>query len=214
MPRPRHPHPKHVHRETTRHGKTVYYYRKPGSVRVRLDGDYDTPEFWKNYALAASGSTPPAYSSRERFRRQMKFKLSVELRRDLAAAKTRAAKRGLLFNLSEDWALEQIERQDFKCALTGIPFSLEHEGVSVRNPYTPSFDRIDNAKGYTVDNVRIVTWAINSMISDWGEEVFYHVANAYRYARSQIGRNAPIVEEGDENALAGTATPENMVANL
>ena len=42
MPRPR---PPHLHRETTRHGKHAWYVRIGKGKRVRIDGDYGSPEF-------------------------------------------------------------------------------------------------------------------------------------------------------------------------
>ena len=44
------------------------------------------------------------------------------------------------------------------CALTGRMFDLSRPSDGVRaNPDAPSLDRIENAKGYTTDNVRLVT---------------------------------------------------------
>ena len=100
------------------------------------------------------------------------------VRRAFASAKHRAAKRGLPFDLTEEWALEQIERQGFKCAITGIRF-LADPGLARARPYTPSFDRIDSSKGYTIDNVRIVIFAANLMMLDWGEAVFHRVSASY-----------------------------------
>jgi hypothetical protein len=39
-----------------------------------------------------------------------------------------------------------------------------------------SIDRIDNAKGYVVGNVRLVCWYINNMLGDFGYEVYLHFA--------------------------------------
>jgi hypothetical protein len=58
------------------------------------------------------------------------------------------------------------------------------------SPYAPSLDRIDCRKGYTKDNVRIVVYALNVMLMDWGEVVFSRVAASYRYAKQQRKANA------------------------
>ena len=42
MPRPR---PPHLHRETTRHGKTVWYVRADKGRRIRINADFGSPEF-------------------------------------------------------------------------------------------------------------------------------------------------------------------------
>ncbi len=52
MPRPR---PKHLHRETNRHGNTVWYVRVGKGPRIRIPGVYGTPEFMDAYEAAVSG---------------------------------------------------------------------------------------------------------------------------------------------------------------
>jgi len=147
-----------------------------------LDGDYGSAKFWECYALAASGATPNGMPHYKRIaQREARRDIAQAIKQGFAAAKHRAGKRGLPFDLTEEWAAAQIERQDFKCALTGIPFLAEHSDVKARiRPYAPSLDRIDCTGGYTVDNVQIVACAINMMLLDWGEEVFKRVAQGYR----------------------------------
>lgn len=57
------------------------------------------------------------------------------------------------------------------CSVTGLPLTWEHEGETIRNPWAPSIDRIDNALGYVPGNVRVVCWAFNLMRADWPDEV-------------------------------------------
>ena len=52
MPRPR---PPHLHRETNRHGKAVWYVRVGKGSRTRLRAPYGTPEFEAQYQAALSG---------------------------------------------------------------------------------------------------------------------------------------------------------------
>ena len=52
MPRPRKP---YTHRETTRHGGVVWYFRKGKGQRIRLHGDYESPEWLADYADALLG---------------------------------------------------------------------------------------------------------------------------------------------------------------
>lgn len=42
-------------KEITRHGKTVWYFRRPGGKRVRLTGIYGSPEYLTAYAKALAG---------------------------------------------------------------------------------------------------------------------------------------------------------------
>jgi hypothetical protein len=51
MPRPR---PPHLHRETTRHRKSVWYVRIGKGKRVRIPGEYGSPEFMAAYDDAIS----------------------------------------------------------------------------------------------------------------------------------------------------------------
>jgi integrase len=52
MPRPR---PPHLHRETTRHGVTVWYFRRGDGPRIRIRGEYGSPEFTAAYRAALAG---------------------------------------------------------------------------------------------------------------------------------------------------------------
>lgn len=67
MPRPRKP---YVQREVTRHGKTVWYFRRPGGPRVRLPGVFGSPEFSAAYEVASGGGAParPATASKASLR--------------------------------------------------------------------------------------------------------------------------------------------------
>jgi integrase len=52
MPRPR---PIYLHRFKTRHGGYVWYVRRPGGNRVRIRGEYGSPEFNAAYVAALDG---------------------------------------------------------------------------------------------------------------------------------------------------------------
>lgn len=52
MPRPRKP---YVQRETTRHGKSVWYFRRGAGPRVRLPGEYESKEWLEAYQAAFNG---------------------------------------------------------------------------------------------------------------------------------------------------------------
>lgn len=56
MPRPR---PPHLHRETSRHGKTVWVVRIGKGPRTRLRAPYGSVEFNAEYQAAISGKPPP-----------------------------------------------------------------------------------------------------------------------------------------------------------
>jgi hypothetical protein len=52
MPRPR---PPHLHRQVSRHGKTVWYVRIGKGPRVRIRSDFGTPLFDAQYQAAIEG---------------------------------------------------------------------------------------------------------------------------------------------------------------
>src|SRR5665647_1213226 len=54
MPRPR---PPYLQRQTNRHGKAVWYVRIRPNPRVRIRGEYGTPEFTAAYQAALKGKT-------------------------------------------------------------------------------------------------------------------------------------------------------------
>lgn len=77
--------------------------------------------------------------------------------------KSNASRRGVPFEISDKFAQELLEKQGSKCALTGVEIRLV---LNYRDDYlqqTASLDRIDNAKGYTEDNVWWVHKEINIM---------------------------------------------------
>jgi hypothetical protein len=51
--------PLYVHHQTTRHGRSLLYFRKEHhGRRVRLRATFGTPEFWAEYNSALAGSVP------------------------------------------------------------------------------------------------------------------------------------------------------------
>ena len=84
----------------------------------------------------------------------------------ITAAKQRAKKKGIPYNLDA----HRVEIQEVinagVCQLSGICFNLT--GKQAWN--SPSLDRIIPALGYTRGNVRVVLFSLNVMMHDWGLE--------------------------------------------
>lgn len=75
-------------------------------------------------------------------------------------AKRHAEKKGLEFDLE----VADIVIPD-RCPVLGIP--IEKPGPGGRRPHgRPSIDRRDNSKGYTRDNVAVVSWRANRLKGD------------------------------------------------
>jgi hypothetical protein len=99
----------------------------------------------------------------------------------LGAAKVRAKKRGLEFDLTHGWLKAVLE--EGACQVTGLPFDFTTNvgrsmGVRVA-PFAPSLDRVDSSKGYVFDNVRVVVACYNLAKNEWPHEVFDRLARAY-----------------------------------
>lgn len=76
----------------------------------------------------------------------------------LSRARTRANEKGLEFSLK----LSDIKIPE-KCPLLNIPFSL---GQKKATPNSPSLDRINPTKGYTPDNIWVISHKANTVKSD------------------------------------------------
>lgn len=66
--------------------------------------------------------------------------------------------KNLNFDLDELYLKELWEKQNQKCALSGINIYLKK---GKNTPITASLDRIDNKKGYIKNNVQFVAYSIN-----------------------------------------------------
>ena len=101
-----------------------------------------------------------------RARGRMKYKRGKEKnpkRIWFQSCKDGAKKRGLVFTLNiEDVIVPKI------CPVLGIPLEFHNDGKL--HPNTPTFDRLNNDKGYTPDNVKVISWRANKYKSDMSTE--------------------------------------------
>lgn len=89
------------------------------------------------------------------------------------AAKTRAAQSGIEFSIDlDDLVIPDV------CPITLKPFSKEGP-----RSLSPSLDRIDNSKGYTKDNIRIISMFANSRKGSLSLE---EIERLYLYTKSII----------------------------
>ena len=83
-------------------------------------------------------------------------------KRFLAATKSSAKKRDLIFDLDEHWFEKRLSAG--KCEVTGLAIKsklYQKDAQGKRGFYSPSIDRIDNNIGYIPSNCRIVCWGLN-----------------------------------------------------
>lgn len=74
------------------------------------------------------------------------------------------------FTITRSDVIKMANDCDYRCEVTGTPFSLEQDESTGRRPLAPSIDRIDNGKGYIDGNVRLVCVITNTALNVWGEQ--------------------------------------------
>jgi hypothetical protein len=132
------------------------------------------PEFWRNKTRKWREDHPEqakffAQKTKERY-------WASPWRKAVIAAKGRAAKKRVAFDLTVEWAQE---RWTGFCELTGIPFQPRFDAPS--GIFSPSLDRIVPEKGYTQANCRFVLMGINGLKRDGTDEEMYLVVKSLIY---------------------------------
>jgi hypothetical protein len=82
----------------------------------------------------------------------------VKARQLFNAAKTRARKKKISFNISIEWIFSKLKIG--YCEYTGIKFDFNKNGKA--GLMSPSIDRINPKLGYTENNCSVVLWSINA----------------------------------------------------
>lgn len=100
----------------------------------------------------------------------------------VAEIKLRAKKKGLDFDLSAQFLWDLFEKQNRKCAITGLTIDLDKNG---------SVSRIDSTKGYTQDNVWWTDIKINKMKLDFSLSEFLQMCE-------QVTNNKENIKYGRE----------------
>lgn len=94
-------------------------------------------------------------------------------------AKRRAREKCVEFDL-DYWEVRR-RTENGVCEATGMPFN--YQDTKKENlfggEFSPSIDRIDPSKGYTMDNIRIVCWAFNHMKHTYSDETVLKVMGAF-----------------------------------
>jgi hypothetical protein len=165
----------HLNRET-RNGVTRYYFRKGNDSRIRICQEYGTVKFWEEYKALLDGRAIEINAAKNP--NIVKARFPRRITNVLVQCQQRAIGLRREFDLTEDWLIGEFERQDYRCALTGIPFQAGRTGGSRINPYAPSLDRIDCARGYTKDNVRVILASVNVALNNFGLAHFDYLAAA------------------------------------
>jgi hypothetical protein len=89
-------------------------------------------------------------------------------------ARDRARRQGLAFDLDRDFVQSRLEAG--LCEVSGLPIERVSPGDYRAHPFAPSLDRKEPSLGYVKTNVRLVCFAVNRALSDWGDEVLFKIA--------------------------------------
>ena len=91
----------------------------------------------------------------------------------LTSAKARAKKHNQPdVEVTREYLYELWKKQNGKCALSGVSLSLEPQ-----TPITLSLDKIEPSKGYVVDNVQWLAWAVNRAKGDMSQTMFINMCS-------------------------------------
>lgn len=103
----------------------------------------------------------------------------IPLKKGLQQALRKARERATLKNRTLTIDFEALTAlyasQNGRCAVSNLAFDPAFQGPGRCNPYGISIDRIDNAQGYTKNNVRLVLTWVNNALADYGDTVMRHI---------------------------------------
>lgn len=115
-----------------------------------------------------------------RWLKQDSWRKSNPLKRSIitafAKARKRAAKRGVPFHIPKGTTKYLHDRCEGRCELSGLGFKTTETGIC--GPFSPSLDRIDPNKGYTLDNLRLILNGLNALKGDGTDEDLLQICKA------------------------------------
>lgn len=95
------------------------------------------------------------------------------LRKVLRKSKERSQVKGFEFDLTKAGLIALAVNQGMSCAISRLQFSTEKSTSGRRHPFAPSADRIDNKKGCTFENIRLVRSMVNLARGDFSDDEFF-----------------------------------------
>ena len=96
--------------------------------------------------------------------------------------------RNIKFKITPEDLDTQINKQNFKCALSGLDITLPNSSDEflIKRGWTASLDRIDSNKPYMKNNIQFVHKDINKMKMDLEESIFLEYCKAIFLTRCNI----------------------------
>jgi len=140
------------------------YYARPEVIEQRK-------EYKKEY-----NSRPEVKEYMKEYNKEYMKEYATTISYKLSAAKGRAKKKNLEFNLTVEY-LESIYPENNTCPLLNIPLDWYSD---TKHPTTPSMDRIDSSKGYIKGNVQWVSYRANTLKGDGTPDELLMLAQNYK----------------------------------
>lgn len=103
-----------------------------------------------------------------------KHPLRYRATRLVKTARANAIQKKVPFNLTLQFVFDKMKSG--LCEETGLKFVISKD---VRNPFSPSIDKIIPSLGYIEGNVRIILWALNAFKSNYSDAEIYPIAKAF-----------------------------------
>jgi hypothetical protein len=165
--------------ECARYYDKTYKKKRRDNDPIARQRELDVNKSYR--AKYSDGYRQHQIKKREKALSKYQTNIIERLSRICGSAKTRAARKGLPFDLTPAVLHVVVQLQGMNCAATGIPLQLNASTEYHKNPYAPSLDRKDSDKGYTLDNIQIVCTWYNMMKNEWSDkDVREFVLIAYR----------------------------------
>jgi hypothetical protein len=95
----------------------------------------------------------------------------------LSNARKRCKEKEIELHLTQEWVEEHLVRGT--CEITGLHFCFEPpDQKATRRWDAPSLDRIDKDKHYTKENTRVILWAVNCALAEYGTKIMLPILKA------------------------------------
>jgi hypothetical protein len=92
-------------------------------------------------------------------------------------ARKRCKEKEIELHLTQEWVEEHLLRGT--CEITGLHFCFEPpDQKATRRWDAPSLDRIDKDEPYTENNTRVILWAVNCALSEYGTKIMLPILKA------------------------------------
>ena len=108
-----------------------------------------------------------------------KFPIKVQAERLRDGISTRSKKNNIPKDAvlsKKSFFIEWLDRQP-NCECCGKPFHIGPKKTGQKSDLSPSIDRFDPNKGYTVDNIKLICWRCNNIKRNYNQQDLRMVAN-------------------------------------